>query len=589
MTNSRVHVQLKGTNKKANLDGSISISVPRTNLNYLLNQPHSIYVCYHAPTGRLLARTTMDVFREAEHAGVEWRTQDSLTVRFYAPFDADFQSSLHAQTLAGVSANRDERLAWAATPSERFPEAVVIGVMPISVPESRKEAFAVLKGLYDKGQDAVISKSFEQLRACLGPDEPGLVFAYLAEINLGMRGSHFNRDRVLAGIQFIRASGSDDCCDVLYCLANAHSALGETEVAKKLYTDAIRKGGEEDSELLAQCWKNYGTALEKQGDLAEAKRCYENAIELTPDLLEARMALAYSERTSGNLEKALGHYDQVIWAVDDIDSIIATRGHRIEIYFKLGMMDKAYDDIAFILPHSERHPWILERCALQVYNYARTDDSSVPRAITFWQAYLKKRPTDRRAQKERLLCLAHSKMHGQPVSIDYDRFLKEVMEYLEPNDANAAHLWDRVGHWAQTDGDWQRAEEHYRKAYNLEPNRYGYCLGAALNHLDRFDEALPILQEQATKHQPEATSWFQVAVAQEGVGDTDGCIASYQKATELDPDYELAMFNLGGVCWNYGSRKKAIQLWTEAIEKWPSHPLSEKVRRMLSSAANGTL
>ena len=56
MTNFRVHVQLKGTDTDANNDGSISVSVRRTNLNYMLSQPHSIYVCYHAPTDRLLAR-----------------------------------------------------------------------------------------------------------------------------------------------------------------------------------------------------------------------------------------------------------------------------------------------------------------------------------------------------------------------------------------------------------------------------------------------------------------------------------------------------------------------------------------------------
>ena len=69
VTNFRVHVQLKGTAKKPNRDGSISISVDRTNLNYLLSQPNSIYVCYHAPTDRLLYRFVHDVWSIRHYRG----------------------------------------------------------------------------------------------------------------------------------------------------------------------------------------------------------------------------------------------------------------------------------------------------------------------------------------------------------------------------------------------------------------------------------------------------------------------------------------------------------------------------------------
>src|SRR5262245_2472484 len=48
MTNLRVHVQLKGTEAAPNADDSVSVGdISRTNLNYLLAQPDSIYVCLH--------------------------------------------------------------------------------------------------------------------------------------------------------------------------------------------------------------------------------------------------------------------------------------------------------------------------------------------------------------------------------------------------------------------------------------------------------------------------------------------------------------------------------------------------------------
>jgi tetratricopeptide (TPR) repeat protein len=154
-----------------------------------------------------------------------------------------------------------------------------------------------------------------------------------------------------------------------------------------------------------------------------------------------------------------------------------------------------------------------------------------------------------------------------------------VSAYLDEDSTDTAYLWDRVGHWAQVDGDWEQAEEQYRKAYVLDPNRYGYCLGTALNFLKRFDESLPILLKQARVHQPNAMSWFQVAVAQEGVGDINGCKESYHQALTLEPDYDLAMFNLGGVCWNHGPKDEAIQIWKDAVKQFPSHPLAKELRQ----------
>ncbi len=124
LTNYRVHIQLKGTDKPANKDGSISVSVARTNLNFLLAQPNSAYICYHAPIRSLLVRSAEDVFRDVEHHGTQWRSQDSLTIRFLKPFDAQVQYALRARIIAAASVQRDDRLDWIATPPKLFADAV---------------------------------------------------------------------------------------------------------------------------------------------------------------------------------------------------------------------------------------------------------------------------------------------------------------------------------------------------------------------------------------------------------------------------------------------------------------------------------
>ena len=62
-----------------------------------------------------------------------------------------------------------------------------------------------------------------------------LLHAYLAEINLAMRRRSFDRDRVAQAVTGIETMRPDGNPDVLYCRANAHSALRQTDEAQHLY------------------------------------------------------------------------------------------------------------------------------------------------------------------------------------------------------------------------------------------------------------------------------------------------------------------------------------------------------------------
>ena len=583
MTNFRVHIQLKGTEKHLNNDGSISISVPRTNLNYMLSQPNSVYVCFHAGTNQLLCRSAEDVFRDAEHRGEGWRSQATVTIRFFCNFDEAFQTRLHRQVVAQSKTSRDDRLAWVTSTPEEYPDRVARDVPAIVVPESQEKAFKVLSELYERHQDEVISKAFDQFANVLERNSSGLLYAYLSEINLAMRHVAFDRERVLEGIRFMEAMDERERPDFLYCLGNGYSAVEDVSKAKQLYRRAIELAKKESLDFLAaQCWKNLGTEIEKEGDLVEAQDCYKRALELAPQLMEAHMALAKIHRESGRLEAALKHLDQAVWAVDDVRPTLAARGRRVELHFCLGNSDRAFDDISALLPFADRQEWIMPWCGRLVFNYSRTNDSSVLRAIQFWNSFLRFRPKDAFARKERLLCMVYAKMHGiDSGRFAYQKFLDEITTYQADLPEEDAHMWDRAGHWAQADDDWVEAELQYRKAYNLDPSLYGYCLGTALNFLKRFDEALPVLLDQAQTHNPDAMSWFQVAIAQEGLNNLDECVKAYRCALELDPNYDLALFNLGGLLWNHRSKAEGITVWSDALTKFPSHPLSEKIRNQL--------
>ena len=172
-------------------------------------------------------------------------------------------------------------------------------------------------------------------------------------------------------------------------------------------------------------------------------------------------------------------------------------------------------------------------------------------------------------------------MSGESVTTSFPDFKTAATCLIVTGDQEAAFLWDRIGHWAQVEGDWSQAEDAYRKAYALQPETYGYCLGTALNFLGRYTEALSILLPQAEMHKSDAQSWFQVAKAREGVGDIAGAIAAYHRAVELDPDYELAIFNLGGTHWNSGNHAEAVRIWCAAVTRFPGHAQTAILRQKL--------
>lgn len=583
MTNIRAHVQLKGTETALNSDGSVSVEIGRTNLNYLLSQADSIYVCYHLPSRRLLVRYAEDAFREYEHrGGKEWKEQANITVRFYHELNENFQSQLQGRLLASGASARNRRVEWNLTPPEKVPELIQHSHFPIEVPNNPMQARKVLSALYDVGHDLAISHSFALFEATLQGIPGAMDLAYMAEINLGINGASFDEPRVRRSIQVLQEAmsrGDKHPGSILYCQGNAHLALGDHQAALSTYKAALLElNCQELSDFAAQCHKNMGTTHLAMGDKDDARACFEHALQLNPDLGEAHYALAlWYYREAHSPSEALNHLDQVIRRKGSALQIPSVQGWRITFLFESGNTEDAFREINIIIGSNADVHWIWPWCARHVSRFGKSSADVARKAVRFWRAFLREYPGDVAAEREYLLCQWIIRSDGASAEIDFNTFKSKILQLIESGDQDAAFLWDRIGHWAQYDGNWKQAEYAYRKAYEVDPERYGYCLGTALNILNRQAEALPILLPQAEKYLPDAMSWFQLAVAYEGVGNIEECISGYHRALELDPDYDLAWFNLGGIYWNSLDVGNAVKIWREAIQRYPNHNLSHKL------------
>ena len=583
MTNIRVHVQVKGTNCDPRADGSVGVSVDRSNVNYLLMQSGSIFVCCHVPTERLLVRRVDEVVREYEHRDNDWQDQQTVTVRFKDAFDRRFQRSLKEYVVASAKGERDRRLNLAIHPPETLSMVREEGAIDLPVPSDPTQATRVLVELYEGGQDRTISLSFDKFRAVLGSSNEMFLLAYMAEINLGINGTDFDSTRIREGIDALRKAihgGQHSPGAILYAVGNGWLALKEYKKARNAYNSALFLLDESRS-VAARCCKNLGTTLAKLNHPDAPRSLYERALELDPNLGEAHFALGlwHYRHRDGDLDRALAHLDAIVWPKGSAGTLSPVQGWRAEILFKQRRIGEALREVRTLLHSADRLAWIWPWCARLVATHGRSSVEAAQFSTSFWRMYVNEFADDLPAKKQMLLCVYHLHDRGERTGWDYERFRRTVETTIADGDPDAAFLWDRVGHWAQAAGDWIEAETCYHRAFDLSPKRYGYCLGTALNFLQRYEEAVTVLLPQATDHQPDAMSWFQLAVAREGIADVQGCIDAYKRALALDEGYDLAWFNLGGVYWNSGNDTAAVSTWREAIRRFPTHSLSSKLRK----------
>ncbi|MBB5720117.1 tetratricopeptide (TPR) repeat protein [Stakelama sediminis] len=582
-TNVRIHVQLKGTEKETNADGSISVAIGRANLNYLLMHPYSLFVCYHVPTGTLWARTTESVLRQYEHANPDWAAQQTLTVNFTEELTSERLRKFAELAKSVALSSRDKRIEQTASTADEIPDVIRRALPDLHIGDDAQETADVLAQLYESGADELVSANFGRFAAVLNADHDAMGYAYMAEINLGMAGREPNPDRITAGMAHFASRiglGRYHDASLHYTVGNGLAALGRDEEAATEYRKALENpGASPDAQLLAQTHKNLGSSLEKLGKEEQAAEHYREALRLSPNLAEAHHALASYHHRHGNYQEALDHFDKVVFLNDSLGKQASVAGWRINVLFQLGDAKGAFREINRLIVEANTHKWIWPWCARQLAIFGRASDDNARLALTFWDRLLAAHPHHPIGKREQLLAKFYLRAAGEDPGSTYSEIKVELETGIQRIETEAcALLWDRLGHWAQDDENWNEAEFCFRKAYDLVGGHYGYCLGTALNFLGRCEESLPILQEQAETLQPDAMSWFQVAVANEKLGRTEESIEAYREALLLDPEYSLAWFNLGGVHWNNGDMKSASEIWKAAVEQFPEHQLSDRLR-----------
>ncbi len=148
-TNFRAQIQLKGTDSLlTNADGSVSLSIAVSNLNYLLNGPSPIFALWMSRTDQLRFVWARDERRRVENTNPDWQSQTTVTIRFVNELNASALDEIHERVIQEGRLHRQMHDVLAKAPTG---DRVVVGInankLEITDPEKVFE-FLVRSGLF---------------------------------------------------------------------------------------------------------------------------------------------------------------------------------------------------------------------------------------------------------------------------------------------------------------------------------------------------------------------------------------------------------------------------------------------------------
>ena len=119
---------------------------------------------------------------------------------------------------------------------------------------------------------------------------------------------------------------------------------------------------------------------------------------------------------------------------------------------------------------------------------------------------------------------------------------------------------------------------HAQRALDAEPTnpRYWIKKGAALFELQRYDEAIPVLEEGIRRGPARDDSYYDLGncyARQKRFAEAAVCFRQAIRLGHARPDYYN---NLGVALFYSGKPDSARALWTEVTKRWPWYVLSKR-------------
>jgi cellulose synthase operon protein C len=391
---------------------------------------------------------------------------------------------------------------------------------------------------------------------------PGMALGRAADA--ARRGDFAEAQRTLEGA---RAESGDDA---YFALLEGEIALHDNKLAEadKAFVRALKQGGAARAQ-----WGVARVALSRT-DVAQQKAAVTEMLKLSPEHVEARLALArllwnegkQSEATS-ELDRALGREkvgDRFLWASKAASAgsysmlgfVNESRGH-------LSQARKAYDEAL------AADPYMIEALlgSGRVLLRERRWNDALARFESALNLAQKSNGglvlSGRRADVEARLGQSHAQLSLNRAP-EAKATLAELMK-VNPNDAEIVRA---AGQAEDVVGNQSGAEELLSKSIELAPTTFAGYLSLAQHYfkLGRADKASETLNDAASKVEENVEMRRMLGQSELVRGRFDSAVHEFKRATEIDPDNLDAQFGLASAYRRTNELDKARAL-LDAIAK----------------------
>lgn len=121
---------------------------------------------------------------------------------------------------------------------------------------------------------------------------------------------------------------------------------------------------------------------------------------------------------------------------------------------------------------------------------------------------------------------------------------------------------------------------------NPEDHESMLHLAHLLNDSGFKEESIKWYKQYLKVHGDVADVWVDMGVCYFDMNDFDNAISSMKKGIELNPEHQIAHFNLGIVNYSKGNLKEAVDWWNKAIELNPATDIANRARELIKNNTN---
>lgn len=317
----------------------------------------------------------------------------------------------------------------------------------------------------------------------------------------------------------------------------------------------------------------WGTALQAQGQPAQAVEHYRRAIDLDPEHAGAHRALGVALRMRGRSDEAVEHYRAAL-ALDpdnaathsNLANILAEDGRLseaashyrrslelapdfVEAHNNLGTLLYAQGTFDEAVSHFQEAIRLAPDQSTGYHNLARVfhAQADLATAIPFYRRAVQVAPADSDARSD----LGAALLSQGEVQEAVSHFRRATQ--VDP-DGFAIH--NSLGIGLATQGNLEEALVHFRRALEINPDfaEAHNNLSKALMTQGLFDEAIDHLGQVVRLRPAEADAYNNLGLALAINGALDEAVEQFRQALQIDPMFAEARANLNDALQLRGSR-----------------------------------